>query len=177
MTLLVSNFLAVLVLTALAGTIVMLVLAIAGRREAIRRMVDARTALWLAALVAVTSMAGSLFFSEEAGFVPCLLCWYQRIAMYPLAILLPIAAVRADDAIRPYAATLAGIGAGISSYHVLLERIPGLPSGSCSVDAPCTLIYVERFGFITIPVMALVGFLSILTLLLVTRERPSEVTS
>jgi len=177
MTLLVSNFLAVLVLTAMAGTITMLVLAVAGRRDTVRDMLGPRTALWLAALVAVTSMAGSLYFSEEAKFIPCALCWYQRIAMYPLAILLPIAAVRGDDAIRPYAATLAGIGAVISAYHVLLQRIPGLPSGSCSVDAPCTAIYIERFGFITIPVMALVGFLSILTLLLVTRERPSEVTS
>jgi disulfide bond formation protein DsbB len=176
MTLLVSNFLAVLVLGALAGTIVMLVMAVAGRRETIRELVGARTGLWLAALVAVTSMAGSLYFSEEAGFIPCLLCWYQRIAMYPLAILLPIAAIRGDDAIRPYAATLAGIGAVIAAYHVLVQRLPGLPTGSCSVDAPCTAIYVERFGFITIPVMALVGFLAILTLLLATRERPTEVT-
>jgi disulfide bond formation protein DsbB len=177
MTLLVTNFLAVLVIMALAGTVAMLVLAASGHRDTVREMLGARTALWLAALIAVTSMAGSLYLSEEAGFIPCLLCWYQRIAMYPLAILLPIAAVRGDDAIRPYAATLAGIGAVISAYHALLQRLPGLPSGSCSVDAPCTAIYVERFGFITIPVMALVGFLSILTLLLVTRERPSEVTS
>ena len=132
---------------------------------------------YLAWLVALVATIGSLFFSEVMNLPPCVLCWYQRIAMYPLAILLPIAAVRGDDAIRPYTATLAGIGAVISAYHVLLQRIPGLPSGSCSVDAPCTAIYIERFGFITIPVMALVGFLSILTLLLVTRERPSEVTS
>jgi disulfide bond formation protein DsbB len=175
MTLLVSNFLAVLVLLALAGTITILVLAVSGRRDAVREMVGGRTALWLAALVAVTAMAGSLYFSEEAGFIPCLLCWYQRIAMYPLAILLPIAAIRGDDAIRPYAATLAGIGAVIAAYHALLQRLPGLPSGSCSVDAPCTAIYIERFGFITIPVMALAGFVTILTLLLVTREPPSEV--
>ena len=77
-------------------------------------------------------MAGSLYFSEVAGLVPCVLCWYQRIAMYPLAILLTLAAVRGDQSFRPYAATLAAIGALIAAYHVALQRIPGLPSGSCS---------------------------------------------
>jgi disulfide bond formation protein DsbB len=58
----------------------------------------------------------------------------------------------------------------VAAYHVLLQRIPGLPSGSCSLEAPCSAIDLERFGFITIPVMALVGFVSILTLLWVLRE-------
>jgi disulfide bond formation protein DsbB len=173
--LLVTTFLALLALGALAGALLLVPVNAIGGADALRAVIGHRAALGLAAMVAVTAMAGSLYLSEVAGFVPCALCWYQRIAMYPLAILLPIAAARGDGAIRPYAATLAGIGAVIAGYHVLVQRLPGLPSGSCSLDAPCTAIYVERFGFVTIPVMALIGFVTILALLFVTRERrPTE---
>lgn len=170
--LLVSNFLAILTLLAAAGTIGLVALRLLARRDTVLALFGGRIALWLAALVAIVATAGSLYFSEVAGYVPCSLCWYQRIAMYPLAILLPIAAVRADDAIRPYAATLAGIGAAIAAYHSLLQRLPDLPSAACDLDNPCSLVHFERFGFITLPVMALVGFLAILTLLLATRDRP-----
>ena len=171
--LLVSTFLAILTIVAAVGLVALRLL---GRRDIVLAHVGGRTALWLAALVAIVATAGSLYFSEVPGYVPCTLCWYQRIAMYPLAILLPMAALRADDAIRPYAAALAGVGAVIAAYHALLQRLPGLPSASCALDNPCSAIHFERFGFITLPIMALVGFLAILTLLLATRER-SEVTS
>ena len=69
-------------------------------------------------------MAGSLYFSEVAHFVPCRLCWYQRIAMYPLVLLLGIATLRRDVGIRLYAIPLAAIGAAVSIYHVQLERFP-----------------------------------------------------
>jgi disulfide bond formation protein DsbB len=62
---------------------------------------------------------------------------------------------------------LAGIGALIAAYHVALQRLPGLPSGTCSLDVPCSAIYVERFGFVTIPVMALIGFAAIVVTLTV----------
>lgn len=117
---------------------------------------------WGMALVAT---GGSLYFSEVAHFIPCELCWYQRIAMYPLVVILGIAAVRGDVGVRRYVAPVAVIGAAISIWHIGVERLPGLPTGSCSVSAPCDLIWVERFGFVTIPVMALAGFLAILTLL------------
>jgi disulfide bond formation protein DsbB len=112
-------------------------------------------------------VAGSLYFSEVAKFVPCALCWYQRIAMYPLVVILGIAAWRGDAGIRRYVVPVAAIGALISLYHIAVERLPGLPTGSCSLEAPCDLIWVERFGFVTIPVMALAGFVAIITLLLV----------
>ena len=129
------------------------------------RSVIGPVALWLAALVALVSMSGSLYLSEVAGFEPCALCWYQRIAMYPLVLILGIAAVRGDAGVRRYAGPVAAIGAAISVWHIGVERLPGLPTGSCSLSAPCDLIWVERFGFVTIPVMALAGFLAILTLL------------
>jgi disulfide bond formation protein DsbB len=168
----VSTFLALLALLAAGVTAIGLVLvaidAVSGGSAVLARIRGAvgPYGLWLAWLVAATAMAGSLYLSEVAGFIPCALCWYQRIAMYPMAILLLIAAVRGDRGIRPYGATLALIGAAISGYHVLVQRLPGLPSGSCSIEAPCTAIYVERFGFVTIPVMALIGFLTIATVLL-----------
>ncbi|RPH33328.1 MAG: disulfide bond formation protein B [Chloroflexi bacterium] len=134
-------------------------------------------ALWLAWLVAATSMAGSLYFSEIGGLVPCALCWYQRIAMYPLAVILLIAAIRGAWGIRPYVTAVAAIGAVIAAYHALLQRLPGLPSGSCSVTVPCSTIDLERFGFITIPVMALVGFVTVLVLLWIVSDRAEDLGS
>ncbi|HEX6475125.1 MAG TPA: disulfide bond formation protein B, partial [Candidatus Limnocylindria bacterium] len=110
MTLAVATFLAVLALVALAGVVAVLVAAVIGRLEPIRSAIGSG-ALWLAFAVAFTATAGSLFFSEVAHLVPCTLCWYQRIAMYPLALILGIAAWRGDWGIRRYAAPLAAIGA------------------------------------------------------------------
>ena len=121
--------------------------------------------LWLAWLIAAVSVAGSLYFSESANFVPCKLCWFQRIAMYPLAVLLLIAAVRRDDGIRHYAVPLSLIGAAISAYHYLIEWRPSLGSGTCDITAPCTVPWFRQFGFISLPFMALCGFAAIVALL------------
>jgi disulfide bond formation protein DsbB len=126
--------------------------------------------LWLAFLVALTATSGSLYFSEVAHFTPCALCWYQRIAMYPMVVILGIAALRGDAGVARYAVPVAAIGAFISAWHIGVERVPGLPSGACSLDVPCSLIYVQVVGFVTIPTMALAGFLSIITLLLLARR-------
>ena len=128
--------------------------------------------LWVATVVAAIATAGSLYLSEVARLEPCALCWYQRIAMYPLVLLLGMAAVRRDAAIRPYVLALAGIGAVISAYHVAVQRLPGLPSGSCSVSAPCSAIQVEVLGFVTIPVLALVAFATIFVLASLGRTDP-----
>jgi disulfide bond formation protein DsbB len=117
---------------------------------------------WFVALLATT---GSLYFSEVAGFEPCTLCWYQRIAMYPLVIILAIAAARRERAGAVYAAALAGIGAIVSTYHVLLEWFPSLDSGACSATTPCTLVWFRVFGFISLPTLALTAFALILTLM------------
>jgi disulfide bond formation protein DsbB len=122
--------------------------------------------LWFAFAVAATATLGSLYLSEVAHFVPCTLCWYQRIAMYPLAIILVIAAVRSDHGIRIYAATLATIGAAVAAWHRLVQAYPDLEGGvSCDPNHPCSAAYVQRLGFVTIPTMALCGFLCILALL------------
>ena len=175
----VANFLAILVVVAGIGTLAILGLALVARaskgaRGTLERLrgVVGPYALWLAWLVAATAMAGSLYFSEVGHLTPCALCWYQRIAMYPLAIVLGIAAWRDDLGIRPYAIALAGIGAVVAAYHIALQRLPGLPSGACSLEAPCSAIELERFGFVTIPVMAFIGFVSIVAVLsLLTTQR------
>jgi disulfide bond formation protein DsbB len=123
-------------------------------------------------IVALLATAGSLYFSEVAGFQPCTLCWYQRIAMYPLVVVFGIAAAYRDRGIDRYAGAIAGIGALIAAYHVALEVFPGLDTGACSVTVPCTLVWFREFGYISMPVLALTAFLLILTLL---SFRPSTV--
>jgi len=123
----------------------------------------ADASLTLASLVAVGAMLGSLWFSEVANFTPCEMCWFQRIAMYPLAVILPIAALRRDQGIRPYAIALAGIGALISIYHIQLQLFPGQAS-SCDPGTPCTYKWLDIFGFVSIPWLALGSFVLILLL-------------
>jgi disulfide bond formation protein DsbB len=117
----------------------------------------AESAVPLAAAVATGATLGSLYFSESAGFVPCELCWFQRIAMYPLAIILGVAVMRRDKTVLPYALTLSVIGLGISAYHVQLQLFPE-QSSFCEAANPCSGRWVEAFGWLTIPQMAGVSF-------------------
>lgn len=120
-----------------------------------------------AAVIAAVAMLGSLYLSEVAHFVPCKLCWYQRIAMYPSAVLLVAAVARHDAGVGRHVKILAAIGAVISSYHLLIERFPDLESSVCELNNPCSNIWVERFGYVTIPVMALSAFVAVFCLLVV----------
>lgn len=180
----ISNFLAILALIAgVASTGVLVLRLAAGASDsAARWMAALRGAvgpyhLWLAWLVAATATVGSFYFGTLGGLTPCTWCWYQRIAMYPLFVILALAAARSDERIRPYASALAAIGVALSAYHTLLQRLPGLPSGSCSLGASCTAIDLERFGFVTIPVMALIAFATILVLLWVVTPPAEEAES
>ena len=119
----------------------------------------------LGASVALIATAGSLWFSEGAHFPPCELCWYQRIAMYPLAVILPLAAWRGDPNVRHYGLALAGAGLAISAWHNVIETFPSLDRGSCDAANPCTIRWVEGLGFWTIPRMAFVAFVLIITTL------------
>jgi disulfide bond formation protein DsbB len=127
-------------------------------RRSLARVLDGQE-IQLAFVVALIATLGSLYLSEVAHFVPCRLCWYQRIAMYPLPVLLGIAWWKRDAGIRRYVVPLALIGLLISTYHILVERFPSLEdSGVCEVSNPCTIRWVERFGFVTIPTMAFAAF-------------------
>lgn len=123
--------------------------------------------IWLAWIVAVGATLGSLYFSEVANFNPCRFCWFQRIAMYPLSVILLVGALRKDPNVRWYAAPLAVIGALISGWHSLIEWRPSLDNGECEFQGPsCTFVWFREFGF-SLANMALIGFLTILILLLV----------
>jgi disulfide bond formation protein DsbB len=121
-------------------------------------------ALWLAALVAVVCTLGSLYFSEIAHYTPCDLCWFQRICMYPLSVILVVAAWRRDGRIWPYVVVQAAVGTVIATYHTQLQAFPTQHS-FCPTTVPCTIRYVWEFGFVSLPFMALSGFVFILLML------------
>jgi disulfide bond formation protein DsbB len=120
----------------------------------------------LAWVVAATAMAGSLWFSEVANYIPCVLCWYQRIAMYPLVLLLLVAMLRRERMIAPYALFLSLAGLVVSVYHYQLEWFPK-QSSICSTTAsvPCHVKWFEHFGVATIPFLAGSAFLMVITLM------------
>jgi disulfide bond formation protein DsbB len=169
----VQLFCALLAVAVLAFTIGLAAWRIGARRSATAAdALDAFApiATGLAAAIAVGSTLGSLYFSEIAHFTPCTMCWYQRIAMYPLAIILVIAAVRRDRDVLLYVAVLATIGAAISTYHFVLERFPSLETGACTSAVPCDYIWFEELGFVTLPFMAGCGFLAIINLVTLARR-------
>jgi disulfide bond formation protein DsbB len=122
-------------------------------------------ALWLAWIVALVATVGSLIYSEVIHFPPCRLCWFQRIAMYPMVVVLLVGAIRREFQAKFYALPMALIGLGISIYHYILQRVPNLESGACDPSNPCSAIFVDVFGFISIPFMAGSGFIVIAVLL------------
>ena len=176
----VELFYAMLALVANAFVIALVTLAVASRGSptAARRLDALRSGLGPSALagafvVAGLAMAGSLYFSEIAHFEPCKLCWYQRIAMYPLVVILGVATWRGDVGVRRFAAPVAVIGALLSTYHYALEWFPSLDSGVCSATTPCTLIWFRQFGFVSLPYLALSAFGLILALLWLARAPSS----
>jgi disulfide bond formation protein DsbB len=127
--------------------------------------------LWLAFAVALTATVGSLYLSEIAHLQPCRFCWYQRIAMYPSALILGIAAWKNDRAVRRYVFPLATIGAIIAAYHYLIENFPSLSfSDTCDPQVPCTAAVIWEFDFVSVPFMALATFALIIVLLAVARS-------
>jgi disulfide bond formation protein DsbB len=178
---------ALLALLAAGGTLVLLVARLlAGTSAAAAAFVDGVRPLALPLSFAVSGFAmfGSLWFSEAANYNPCRLCWYQRTAMYPLAVITLVALIRravvrsADTQreITPYAIVLAGAGAVIATYHYIVEWYPTLESNVCAIDVPCTTIWFREFGFVTLPFMALCGFVSIIILLSTTFTRSAGVS-
>jgi disulfide bond formation protein DsbB len=165
-------------LLALAALAAVAALVARPARAALADLADAlsRPALWIAFAVALIAVAGSLFFSDHAHFIPCRLCWYQRIAMYPLVVLLLGAALRRDvrGAVL-YGAPLAVIGAAVSIYHIYIEYHPEAETPGCKIGAPCATKWIDEYGYITIPVLALTAFAAILCLLAVAWRRRAVV--
>lgn len=118
------------------------------------------------------AMAGSLFFSEVMDLPPCVLCWYQRIAMYPIVILTAIGIIRNDRKLYISVLALSLPGLAISIYHNLLYwKILPESIAPCTLGISCTTKFFEWFGFITIPFMALVAFTVISTLAFISLKK------
>jgi disulfide bond formation protein DsbB len=117
--------------------------------------------LYVAFSIALTGTLGSLYYSEVAGFVPCTLCWYERILMYPLALITLIGIVKQDEGVADYVLPLSILGIGISTYHYLLQLGVFPHEAVCSIGIPCDLRYVSYGGFVTIPLMAWAAFVVI----------------
>ena len=118
--------------------------------------------LYVAWSVSLVATGGSLFFSEVLHWIPCELCWFQRIFMYPQVVLLGIAVLKNDKKIWPYSFVLSVMGLCFSIYHYLVQHVPALapytPCGTTGV--PCETTYINNlFGFITIPFLAGLAFL------------------
>ena len=157
----------------LGGTLIIWTGIILFSKTVLRKELQATT-LELATMVAVGATFGSLYFSEIRNFVPCEYCWYQRIAMYPLALILLIATIRRDKNILPYALSLSLSGLALSVYHYQLQLFPE-QSSSCGLDASCTYRWIEVFGFITIPLLALTSF-AFISMILIATPRPWKTT-
>ncbi len=133
------------------------------------------TFLFLCWLIAAVSTMGSLFFSDVMDFSPCLLCWYQRICLFPLVIILAIGLFPLDKRVVKYALPLAIAGWLTAFYHNLLYS--GIIPESiqpCSQGISCTEEYIKLFGFLTIPMLSLLSFSMIITLLIFLRWRMSQ---
>ena len=115
--------------------------------------------LFLTWLVTLLAVAGSLFFSEVMHFPPCVLCWYQRIPMFSLAVVLATAVYFQDRKVLRYAFPLWAMGMAIASYHILVyyhlvpERIT-----PCSEGVSCSERQINWFGFVSIPLLSLSAF-------------------
>ncbi|MEK4815172.1 disulfide oxidoreductase [Bacillus sp. FSL L8-0287] len=114
---------------------------------------------WATSFIATSS---SLYLSEIMKYEPCTLCWYQRIFMYPLVIILGIAITNKDYKVSIYSLILSTIGISISTYHYLIQKIPQLSNISTCGRIPCIGDYLNWFGFITIPFLCLIAFLIII---------------
>ncbi|MCO7174966.1 disulfide oxidoreductase [Sporolactobacillus kofuensis] len=131
--------------------------------------------LLFAWIVAIVATAGSLFFSEIMHFVPCKLCWYQRILMYPLVISLGIAYLLNDSSIRKYILPVSCLGFILATYHYTIQMLPQVNKVAfCSPNNPCTVKDFSILGFITIPFMSGIAFLLITLVMLMIRSPEEE---
>jgi disulfide bond formation protein DsbB len=129
------------------------------------------TFIFLAFLVSLVATLGSLFFSQIMNFIPCSLCWYQRIFMYPLVFLFLINLLFPDDKIFKYSFPLVFIGWSISIYHnLLMYKIIPEDLSPCVQGIPCSTVYINWLGFITIPLLSFFAYTIILILLIILKK-------
>jgi disulfide bond formation protein DsbB len=130
-----------------------------------------KNALYIAWFIALVAMCGSLFFSNVLGYPPCVLCWYQRIAIYPLVLILGVAIFKKDMKVYRYVLPLSIVGGLISVFHnlVYFKILPDAVA-PCAFGVSCTTHFIEWFGFVTIPFLSLVAFIIITVLMFIQRK-------
>lgn len=117
--------------------------------------------------IAIISTVVSLYMSEVLHWPPCVLCWYQRICMYPLAAILAVGVVYKDRMIARYVLPLSLVGLAIALFHSLLQwKILPDSVAPCVSGISCTTLFTNWFGFVTIPFMSLLAFGAISLLML-----------
>ena len=130
--------------------------------------------MWIIFIQATLAMSGSLYFStfgdpvknifagnffpEDDGFVPCELCWFARILMYPLVLLSVLGLIRKDLNIVRYIVVFTMLGIPLEIYHYVLQLFPFAVPSTCTMANPCTALQVHYLGFITIPLLCLTAF-------------------
>ena len=157
---LINNALAVLTIIGDAIVVLGLILIINPKTRKKTLAFFGKNATIFAFIVALTATLGSLFYSEIAGFEPCKLCWFQRIFMYPQAILLGIALYQRDKTFAIYSLWLSVLGLIIAGYHYGLQLgfLPEIPCSAVGYSSKCSQRFILNFGYITIPMMAFTAF-------------------
>jgi len=141
----------------------------------VRNETTAWTLIFVAWLIASVSTLGALFFGEVMQLPPCVLCWYQRIFMFPLVLILPIGLFPLDRKVVRYGLPLAVLGWLFAVFHLLL--VAGVIPESikpCTQGVPCSQTVIEWFGFVTIPLLSAVAFSVIVALFVLTYFRSSK---
>lgn len=124
-----------------------------------KKLENALLIIWVVSLIATL---GSLYFSEVRGYEPCTLCWYQRILMYPMVIIITVAYIQKNAKIALTTAVFSFIGLATSLYHYGLQKLDFLQSTAPACGrVPCSGQYINWLGFITIPFLALTAFVLI----------------
>lgn len=129
-----------------------------------------RYGLLIALAAAWIAMLGSLYFSEVAGYIPCRLCWYQRILMYPLTAIIAVGILRRDIQLPFYILPFSVVGIGVSTYHYMIQKTDLFGTGICQEGIPCSTIWINWLGFITIPFLALTAFMIITIMTLISMQ-------
>jgi len=126
----------------------------------------------LAFMVPLTAMGGSLFYSDVAKYTPCILCWWQRIFMYPQTVLIGMGILKNDTLIADYSTGLSAVGGAIALYHYYIQ-LGGASFFSCEqigYSASCSQRFTMEFGYVTIPMMALTAFIAIILLMRISKR-------
>ena len=127
-------------------------------------------------LISVAAMVSSLVYSDVIGYPPCLLCWYARTMFYPQVFMYALALKKRDRGILDYSLLLTIVGMVITGYHYIAETVQYSPLPCSATGVSCLTRYVYEFGFITIPFMGLIGFTTLLFVVLVARKSQKSLT-